>query len=114
MEGTSTIDDDILAMVDADVIIRKVFKAAPSRFYLIEGSWTMALDPYRVRWNSMDNEICAAHLVGEPVEGDRLVMFTCADENAAVFQLVAFKENYFSMDTIKDITAEETDENSVD
>lgn len=104
MTKEMTEDERILAIVEADVALKKAIPFGMTSFYLVEGFWTMEMDPDPVvAWEAPNGEVCQAFLLGTPMNGEDLAILSCCNEEdpERVFNLVVFKDNYQTVE--KDI-----------
>lgn len=95
LNALKQIDKDIANLVASDDLLRKAMRGKHSKFFMVEDLWTMEQDPFRIRWEA-EGKICGAWILGDPIEGEKLVMFTCSTNANEVFNIVAEKENYFT------------------
>lgn len=92
-----TEDEKILAIVEADVALKKAIPFGMTNFYIAESAWTISLDPAStVGWLDEKGEVCEAVLSGRPLEGETMAILTCQDEKGNVFNLIVFKDHYHS------------------
>lgn len=91
------IDQQVIDLVSADAELKRHFNSS-LKFYLIDGFWTMEKDPYRIVWIDLDDNVCGDYCVDVIADGEKLVMLTLATEEGEVYNAVAFKESYLSME----------------
>lgn len=99
------IDQQVIDLVTADAELKKHFNSS-LKFYLIDGFWHMEQDPYRVTWIDMDDNVCGDFCLDVIANGEKLVILTLVNGGGEVYNAVAFKDSYLSMESFNENTSD--------